>query len=441
MDICIWLSTWSIELLPLLSDRSDIREMRASNNLLLQGAALLTSTALASSSSINRRADISSCKLPATNSVFFSSGFGYEYDCAPSKGTVNAILIFIDFPDQTASEASPQEVYDLLIPQAQQWFNTSSYGQLSLNITADTSQFYRMPKNAADYNFVRPLSQQAHYAYVQDALEQWLAVTNTPVPKVNSTEGPLTDIFYVIPTRNATGIELSAALTGGAYTKDVNYIARKAVTMGIDTFDWWGYKAVNHETGHTFCLPDLYPIPTGYTGMYAGNWDMMANVGASSPDYFAWDKWRLGWLSDDQIECVVPSATPLKGSNITSSTTHRLTPLETMGGMKAVVVKHNETMALVAEVRSKEGNDLNSCTAGVLLYTVATDLGTGEGPIRVLDGNPGWGTASCINDNLDNAPLSLNGGGASSYTSTDLGVTVTVVEQNGDDYTIRIDVS
>ncbi|KAK1722598.1 hypothetical protein CaCOL14_003196 [Colletotrichum acutatum] len=415
--------------------------MRASNNLLLQGATLLTGTALASSSSINRRADISSCKLPATNGVFFSSGFGYRYDCAPSKGTVNAILIFIDFPDQTASEASPQEVYDLLIPQAQQWFNTSSYGQLSLNITADTSQFYRMPKNAADYNFVRPLSQQAHYAYVQDALEQWLAVTNTPVPKVNSTEGPLTDIFYVIPTRNATDIELSAALTGGAYTKDVNYIARKAVTMGIDTFDWWGYKAVNHETGHTFCLPDLYPIPTGYTGMYAGNWDMMANVGASSPDYFAWDKWRLGWLSDGQIECVVPSAAPLNGSNITSSTTHRLTPLETTGGMKAVVVKQNETMALVAEVRSKEGNNLNSCTTGVLLYTVTTDLGTGEGPIRVLDGNPGWGTASCINDNLDNAPLSLNGGGASSYTSTDLGVTVTVVGQNGDDYTIRIDVS
>ncbi|KAK1625548.1 hypothetical protein BDP81DRAFT_499332 [Colletotrichum phormii] len=128
-----------------------------------------------------------------------------------------------------------------------------------------------MPKRAADYNSVRPLSQQAHYAYVQDALEQWLAVTNTPIPKVNSTEGPLTDIFYVIPTSNATGIELSVALTGGAYTKNVNYVARKAVTMGIDTFDWWRYRAANHETGHTFCLPDLYPIPTGDTGMYAGN--------------------------------------------------------------------------------------------------------------------------------------------------------------------------
>ncbi|KAF4782335.1 secreted protein [Colletotrichum scovillei] len=415
--------------------------MRASSSWWFQRVILLATTTVASSLSINRRADISYCKLPATNGVFFSSGFGYKYDCAPSKGTVNAILIFIDFPDQTASEASPQEVYDLLIPQAQQWFNTSSYGQLSLNITADTSRFYRMPKNAAEYNFVRPLSQQAHYAYVQDALEQWLAVTNTPVPKVNSTEGPLTDIFYVIPTRNATGIELSAALTGGAYTKNVNYIARKAVTMGIDTFDWWGYKAVNHETGHTFCLPDLYPMPTGCTGMYAGNWDMMANVGASSPDYFAWDKWRLGWLADDQIECVVTSAAPPNGSNITSSTTHKLKPLETMGGMKAIVVKHNATMALVAEVRSKQGNNLDSCTTGVLLYTVATDLGTGEGPIRVLDGNPGWGTASCINDDLDNAPLSLNGGGASAYTSTDLGVTVTVVEQDGDDYTISIDVS
>lgn len=413
--------------------------MKAAKNVLLQGATLLATTVTGSSASINSRADSSACKLPANQSTYFSSGFGYEFDCAPSTGTLNALILFVDFPDQTATEVSPQELYDRLIPQAEAWFNTSSYGQLSLNITTDTTRFYRMPKNVAEYRMVRPLQYQDHYRYVQDALAEWLAATNTPVPEVNSTDGPLTDVLYVIPTANATGVELSAALTSGAYTYDVNHIARKAVTMGFDTYDYWGYKALNHETGHTFCLPDLYPIPEGYSTQYTGNFDMMANVAASSPDYFAWNKWRLGWLSDDQIECVVPPADGSGSSNGSTSTTHKLSPLETFGGVKAVVVKKNERAALVAEVRSKNGNNAGGCVTGVLLYTVATDLATGEGPIRVLDTNPSWGASTCTFDDLDNAPLNFDAEGVTSYTAADWGVTITLVVRDGEDYTIRID--
>ncbi|KAF0324243.1 secreted protein [Colletotrichum asianum] len=404
-------------------------------------AALLSAAASAAGlPSIARRADSSSCKLAANQSVYFSSGFGYNYDCAPSAGTLNALMLFIDFPDQTASEASPKEAYDVFFPQTAEWFDKSSYGKLALNVTADSTRFYRMPKNATDYQFERGLSQQMHQVYIKDALEEWLKITNTPVPGVNSTEGPITDVLYIIPTRNATAISFSATLTSSVYTYDINHVARKAVTIGLDTYDVWGYKALNHETGHAFCLPDLYPLPSGYTGLYTGNWDMMANVGGHSPDYFAWNKWRLGWLEDDQIECVVPAAGSSAG-NASASTTHKLSPLETEGGVKAVVVKQNEKEALVAEVRSKNGNDENACATGVLLYTVATDVATGEGPIRVLDGNQGWGSASCANDELDNAPLTFNGAGASAYTVKDWGVTVTVVAQEGDDYTIRIDMA
>ncbi|KAF6829367.1 secreted protein [Colletotrichum plurivorum] len=404
-------------------------------------AALLAAAAVstASAASIARRADVSACKLPANSSAFFSSGFGVDVDCAPSTGTVNALMLFIDFPDQTATESSPRELYDYFFPDATKWFDASSYGKLSLNITADTTRFLRMPKPAPEYQFEGGLTAELHQIYVKDALEKWLRVTNTPVPGVNSTEGPLTDILYVIPTRNATAITFSATLTTSVYTYDVNYIARKAVTQGFDTYDWWGYKALNHETGHAFCLPDLYPLPTGDTGMYTGNWDMMAKVNARSPDYFAWNKWRLGWLADDQVDCVAPVNTG--AGNTSTSTTHKLTPLETAGGVKAVVVRHSERAALVAEVRAKGGADEFACTTGVLLYTVSTDKATGEGPIRVLGANPGgWGSAACASDELDNAPLTLGGEGVSSYTVEGWGVTVTVVEQVGDDYTIRVDV-
>lgn len=93
--------------------------------------------------------------------------------------------------------------------------------------------------------------------------------------------------------------------------------------------------------------------------------------------------------------------------NTSTSSTHKLTPLETVG-VKAMVVKQSERAALVAEVRAKGGADKFACATGVLLYTVSTDKATGEAPIR--------GSAACASDELDNAPLTLGGEGASSYT-------------------------
>lgn len=146
-----------------------------------------------------------------------------------------------------------------------------------------------------------------------------------------------------------------------------------------------------------------------------------------SPDYFAWDKWRLGWLSDEQIYCVAEAG----------STTHTLTPLEMTGGSKAVVIKHNSTNVLVAELRSADGLDSASCSTGVLLYTISTATATGEGPVRVLDTTPASG--GCAGDELNDAPLSL--AGTTSYTISEWGITITVVSESSDGTDIQIDVS
>jgi hypothetical protein len=204
------------------------------------------------------------------------------------------------------------------------------------------------------------------------------------------------------------------------------YISRKAITIGQDISNW-GYKLINHETGHTMCLPDLYPLPTGPTLQYVGNWDLMAYISGTSPDYFAWHKWKLGWIDDLDIDCVAT----------TGSTTHTLSPVEIAGGKKAVVIKYNSTLAFVAEVRSNLGNNPATCSTGVLLYTVSTDVSTGLGPIRVLDSNPGTSPFFCTGNELDDAPL--NSERTSSYTSPELGISITILAQNGDGYTIRVD--
>lgn len=86
--------------------------------------------------------DVSACKLPAVPNVYLSSGFGFGEDCAPSTGALNAFMLFVDFPDQEATD-TPEELYDFFVPGASDWYATSSYGKLELNVTADLSGFYR----------------------------------------------------------------------------------------------------------------------------------------------------------------------------------------------------------------------------------------------------------------------------------------------------------
>ncbi|KAF5009356.1 hypothetical protein FDECE_4412 [Fusarium decemcellulare] len=368
---------------------------------------------------------VPSCKLPASN-AYFNVGFGSGGECAPSKGTLRGYMIFVDFFDAESSDwESPEQLRDFFLPDAAEWFKTASYGALDLDINADVSKFYRMPNSAASYNWDDGLTWNQHYNYIQDVLQAYINNGTQPVPAE-------TDILYVVPTRSASSwMTRSEAFNYRVWTRDSEYVALKAVTFGTDPFSYWGFKALNHETGHSMCLPDLYPLDGGDIGEFVGGWSAMGNLGGVGSDFFAWDKWRLGWLSDDDIDCVMEHGT----------SEHTLTPLGTIGGTKAVVIAANKTSAVVAEVRTAEGLDRNVCAPGVLLYTIDTTVATGEGPIHVLDATPN--SPGCGDGNLDglnDGTLSLSGGS----TSIDVpgwGLKVTLVENTKEKYKIRVEYS
>ena len=380
------------------------------------GAATAFAPIAAGGSTVSARADLSACKLAAQPSVYLSLGFNYTLNCAPSTGTLTGLMVFVDFADFPAGATeTPQSLYDVFLPAAADWYRTSSYGRLSLNVTADTSRFYRMPARADSYGWTRGLTAAAHQKFVQDAL---VAYGRTVTPPV--------DVFYVVPTARATALSFSPTYMNDVRTRAGAYVARKATTFGIDVYRTWGAKALNHETGHTMCLPDLYPLPSGATGLYVGGWDMMGYINGPAPDYFAWNKWRLGWLDDAQVECVSGAG----------SSAHTVTALGKPGGVKAVVVRRNSTAVLVAELRTKSGLDSAVCAPGVLLYTVSTAVETGKGSIRVLDATPG--SKGCAADELNDAPLSLKG--VSSYTVSNWGVKITVTGQTAESATLQIEV-
>ncbi|KAI5863841.1 M6 metalloprotease [Durotheca rogersii] len=293
------------------------------------------------------RADVSACELAANRDV---------------AGTLRAFMLFVDFPDAPATGAggeTPQSLRDFFLPAAAEWYAQSSYGALALDVTADVSRFHRMPAASTSYGWERGLAADTHYRYIQDALDARRGAV------------PPTDVLYVAPTARARALSFSPTFMGSVAARGGAHVARKAVTFGLDAYEAWGALVLNHETGHAMCLADYYPA-SGAAGLH----------------------WRLGWLADDQVDCV--AAAP-------GSTTHALTPLARAGGPKAVVVRRDGANALVAELRAASGLDAAACAAGVLLYTVLR--------------------------------------GTRSYTLADWGVTVTVTKETADSVEIKVEVS
>ncbi|KAK7960765.1 hypothetical protein PG988_011979 [Apiospora saccharicola] len=349
------------------------------------------------------------CHLPSPKGFMYSMGFDYNPGCVPGTGTLKAFMLFVDFPDA--------------------WYAQASYGNLTLDISADTSAYYRMPKSAAAYDWLGNTWRQD--AYVQDALDAFTGNGARPPP-------PEVDVLYVVPTSGAAPwIKRSQTTFDPISTRQGQKVAKKAVTFGANSAMDLIHMTMVHETGHTFCLPDYYSF-NSYLGFYVGGFSIMAETNGGSPDYFAWDKYRLGWIKDESVDCILE-----KGS-----TEHVLTPLAVNGpGKKAVVVAASETHALIAEVRIASGVDANTCAPGVLLTIVDTREAGGNGPIRVLDTTPGSGGCPGHLDDMVDAPLSLSLEGSkslarapvSSYDVPGWGVKVTLLSVEDQKYTIRVE--
>ena len=139
------------------------------------------------------------------------------------------------------------------------------------------------------------------------------------------------------------------------------------------------------------------PASTNWNQLYrfAGAWSLMSGVDLGG-EFFAWDKYRLGWIDPPQIRC----------QDEPGSTTQTLSPVETPGGLKMIVAKTGPSTAYVAEVRSRAGGDVDRCSFGVLVYALDARILSGSGPLQVKTPHPGTDLTKIARCNvLYDAPL------------------------------------
>jgi len=310
------------------------------------------------------------CKLPVADGRGDVSIGGWPRIAERSKvlGELTATVIMVDFPDAPAT-LTPAAALERISP-AQDVFKEMSYGKLSYNLKPQL-KWYRMSKNSSDYvaggwTFFK------HRDYIIEAAG--LADADVDFSS--------TDNIVILANPDAKGMGYSgpafSAIRGNGITLDGKYISNGA-TSAYDLNNW---KSIwlNHEISHSMGLVDLYASTQSdatnrYDGhRYVGEFSYMglSSYTSNSPSLLAFERWNLGWLDDSQIEC-------MKGSSLTKL----ITPVQSSGGTKAIIIPISRTKALVVESRRALGIDKALAKSGALVYLVDSSLQSGKGPVQV----------------------------------------------------------
>jgi M6 family metalloprotease-like protein len=300
--------------------------------------------------------------LKAPETIFLGEGPTNAALHPPAIGSLKAVMLFAKFPDGQ-EDLSMQELHSRLVPEATEFFASSSYGKMKLEVTPQFKwHTMKGPSTDSAYDCSKHDTHKSYVQEVVDAADASVDFSEYSLIYVVANKAPGT---FNSPTFNAHG--------SGGFRADGNEI-RHAVTFGNDIRGKnWGWQTLVHETGHVLGLPDLYsyaPSKGVYKNIhpFTGSWDPMG-FQCHSRHYLAWHKRKLGWLDDDDFKVV------RKGTQ-----TVELSHIETDRGLKALVLPISLTEAYVAEVRhlSEEHRD-----AGVLIYKVSVTKPSGRGPIQI----------------------------------------------------------
>ncbi len=310
------------------------------------------------------------------------------YELAPPHvlpGPLSVAVICVEFTNQNHTRTK-NEIQDTVFNRVSQYYREVSYGRVTL--TGIVSRWYQMNKTVGFYGRDSPMSiddpngdgSPDTWNLIQDAItaadpdidfsqySYLMVVHSGPGQETSGNTNDIWSCAYVMGIwfRSSHGISYSKAA-----------LVPEMESQGADTVGVYA-----HEFGHMLGLPDLYD-PYGKTD-YTGRWELYGaglwngNPPGSTPaEMFAWEKIRLGWISDSQIAVVSSGVF----RNIT------LSPIEQNATTLVVKVPIADQTYYLIELRQKIGFDIGLPDIG-LLFTYVDGTISGAGSIRIVNPNP-----------------------------------------------------
>ena len=238
-------------------------------------------------------------------------GFPRPRGFLEAEGTLEAVMIFVEFENVKVEEDIQEEARSYY-EQFSEFIALQSGGRQQWQFTVP-NEVFAIPKSSDTYraDFTDPDFGNPDFAqYFQDAVDA--ADSDVDFSRY--------DAVYVIPPKNiGTSISYGPSfprLNDGFITSDDGSI-KAGATAGNDSrlgnnSEPWAWLA--HETGHLYGLS--HPLDEKDNtdefgrGLTSSNfpelYDLMTWMRTPSPDFWAWNKFWLGWLDGDQIFCADP---------------------------------------------------------------------------------------------------------------------------------------
>ena len=361
---------------------------------------------IAKSPIVQTPTETTNCKIPRATSSSVALGIPKVTGLAPSTGTVNMTVLFVDFEDVPAMQAV-DSVFSMISPLVPDFFQEISYGRMQLNLQPHF-EWLRLSKSS-DFYGKAIYRGQPHLNFIQEAVN--LADAQVDFSQTNIVlvmANPEAKALRQGPTFKSTDPEYHIRADGASIPT--------GITSGYD-LNYWGGIWLAHESGHSLSLPDLYHYGPDDINRYVGTFGLMGRCDAKAPGYFAFERWMLGWLDDSQIYCHDDGEAVVD-----------LKAIESTGGLKAIIAPLDSTRALVVESRRKIGFDRNMVKEGALVYVINTRLASGNGPIQVKPG------VDKGNDLMDDAPMTKG----DTYTFQNVSVEVLEAKVDGDKIRIHV---
>ncbi|GAA2396863.1 M6 family metalloprotease domain-containing protein [Streptomyces glaucosporus] len=342
-------------------------------------------------------ASAASCALERTGTHHSEGLDTWHPDYPRPDRALDALMIFLSFPESRPATTPGRLVADYF-PETAEFFERASYGTFTLR-PRPVPRWFEMGADSRAYGIQRDWAPELRAAYLRDAV----AAADPHV------DFGAYDIVYLVADPDAPGVNSDATKVVNLdrpITVDGTELHRVVTVFEKHPPD---RNVLAHETLHVFDLPDLYHQPEEEDGdwdTHVGDWDIMGSQFGLSPEPFGWHKWKLGWLNGRGIDCRAE----------TGATRHTLRAVSAPGrdggppgeaDTRLVVVRTGRTEALAIEAREPSGNDATTCTSGVLVYRVRSDVASAQGPVRVLDAHPDSGACGRLSvyPPLADAPL------------------------------------
>jgi hypothetical protein len=327
---------------------------------------VLITTFLAISLSSAKAADygIENCKLVSQNG-FYGVNLGWLKNSLwlDGIGRKKFLVVGIDFSNARESGPVSQMVAGFELEKVNAFYSKASYGKMGLDFTI------------ANAVVSLPISDVGVYD-IQIAGEVAKQIPRSY--KLADFDGL---IGIVTSNSSYTARTALMALPPSVMGNETGHISNATIVAGISPKvpGWTSWMVIAHEIGHLLGLMDLWSREDAlaWEGKTSAPFSLM-NTGAGwtyAPDFFAWEKWRSGWIADSEVVC-------LELNNVSAQID--LVALASPMGKKLVVLPISTTKVIAIEFRQRSELDVGLQKSGVLVYEIDLTKGQFQVPIKLI---------------------------------------------------------